>query len=223
MKVVSNDRPIACPKHFEQYLFLRELGLKKALKFELFKKVKTKVLIFEISEVNFMHPFCHILIPNTSYVKKKKISQGYPQQKNCKKPRSKFPPPPLPCPTPSFLIWLTFIYRSKSDFISVYCLSKKFCSFSLAMLGKMDKTSWTHSICIVQCARECYSLIIMSTMKIIALSSTDAVSLCLIIIGIYYDILHLYIYVCLMQKCLCARCKVFIFWLKYACFFLPPR
>ena len=50
------------------------LGLKKASKFDLFQNVKTKILIFEYfpkipSEMNAMHPFYPILIPNTQYVK----------------------------------------------------------------------------------------------------------------------------------------------------------
>ena len=53
---------------------MRVLGLKKASKFDLFKNVQPKILIFEYfpkisSEMNFVHPFYPVLIPNTPYGK----------------------------------------------------------------------------------------------------------------------------------------------------------
>ena len=62
------------PRLLTIFSVLRVLGLKKASKFELFLKSKTKILIFEYfpkipSKMISTHPFYPILIPNTAYVK----------------------------------------------------------------------------------------------------------------------------------------------------------
>ena len=62
---------IAYPWNFlEKISVLRVLGLKKASKFDLFQKCKTKIFIFEYfpklpSEMNSTHTFYPILLPNT--------------------------------------------------------------------------------------------------------------------------------------------------------------
>ena len=61
------------------------LGLKKASTFDLFHK-SIFSFFFIPSEINFTHPFYPILIPSTSYVKKRSYSTGVPiGPKNLKK------------------------------------------------------------------------------------------------------------------------------------------